>query len=201
MEKNSPESENQYIEFIYGKRYIKLRWNPETTTEDMIMDAIDGIGRKLIEYFSASFINFVNDRGRVVYIDAIASEIISPVFIRAPDAKKNLISTEIIIQDLKCCKFDRKQFFIIKNSKLVEENFIELKEITWSEITKHTKRKDCWMVLYNKVYNVTDYIKKHPGGDVIFKSVGKDATLLFNKHHPWVNPETAMKGLCIGIAK
>lgn len=59
MESISPESQNQYIEFIYGKRYIKLRWNPQTTTEDMVMDAIDAIGRKLIEYFSASFINFV----------------------------------------------------------------------------------------------------------------------------------------------
>lgn len=141
-----------------------------------------------------------------MYIDAIASEIISPVFIRAPDAKKNLILTEIIVkstqaQDLKCCRFDRKQFFVIKNSKLVEENIIELKEIPWSEIVKHTKRKDCWIVLNGKVYNVTDYIKKHPGGDIIFKSVGKDATLVFNQHHPWVYPETAMKGLCIGIAK
>ena len=33
---------------------------------------------------------------------------------------------------------------------------------------------------YNKVANITDWISKHPGGDIIMKGVGKDATELFN---------------------
>lgn len=84
---------------------------------------------------------------------------------------------------------------------MVEENKTEIKEIPWSEIEKHKKRNDSWIVLNNKVYNITDYIKRHPGGDVILKSAGKDGTLLFNQHHPWVYPDAVMKNACLGIAK
>lgn len=89
------ESPDQIVEFVYGRRYIKLRWNPQTTSEEMIMDAIDSLGRKFMEYYTATFINFfVNTKqtedGRIVHIDDIASASISPIYIRAPDAKKNL---------------------------------------------------------------------------------------------------------------
>ncbi|OMJ78679.1 hypothetical protein SteCoe_21440 [Stentor coeruleus] len=195
------ESSDKIVEFIYGRRYIKLRWNPQTTSEEMIMDAIDSLGRKFMEYYTATFINFVTEDGSIVHIDDIASASISPIYIRAPDAKKNLNISYTQIHDIKTHKFDKKQFFVIENSKLVEENKEIIKEISWAEIGKHSKRKDCWIVINGKVYEITEFIKRHPGGDIIMKSAGKDATLVFNKHHPWVFPETAIRGMCIGIAK
>ena len=51
------------------------------------------------------------------------------------------------------------------------------------EIKKHKKRDDCWLVIEDCVYNVTDYISQHPGGDRILEGAGKDATQLFKKYH------------------
>lgn len=36
------------------------------------------------------------------------------------------------------------------------------------------------MIINGKVYNVTKWIPKHPGGNVILQGIGKDATSLFN---------------------
>ncbi|OMJ95512.1 hypothetical protein SteCoe_1110 [Stentor coeruleus] len=200
------ESQDQFLEFIYGQRYIKLRWNPHITSEEMIIDAIDSLGNIFLEYFNSSFINFVNELGRIVSIDTIVFSKFSLIYIRAPDAKKNMnpCYAEVLhkqIVDIRTYKFDKKQFFVIKNCKLVEENNTETKEILWSEIEIHKKRNDCWIVLNKKVYDITDYIKKHPGGDVILKSAGKDGTLLFNQYHSWVYPDSILKNSYIGIVK
>lgn len=49
--------------------------------------------------------------------------------------------------------------------------------ITLEEVSKHATGKDCWMVIHGKVYNVTDFLDEHPGGDeVMISSSGKDAT-------------------------
>tara|TARA_S200000501_G_scaffold311612_1_gene302276 strand:- start:416 stop:631 length:216 start_codon:yes stop_codon:yes gene_type:complete len=47
------------------------------------------------------------------------------------------------------------------------------------EVKKHNKKTDAWLVIEKKVYNVTSWISKHPGGMIIMKGVGKDATSLF----------------------
>ena len=39
----------------------------------------------------------------------------------------------------------------------------------------------CWKALPNNVYNITDYIKMHPGGEVIMEEAGKDGTDAFCK--------------------
>jgi cytochrome b involved in lipid metabolism len=36
------------------------------------------------------------------------------------------------------------------------------------------------MCIAGKVYDVTEYAKRHPGGNVIYQGAGKDATLIFN---------------------
>lgn len=46
-----------------------------------------------------------------------------------------------------------------------------------SEISKHDKENDCWIVLFGEVYNLTDFLKDHPGGkDSLLLYAGKDAT-------------------------
>ena len=42
-------------------------------------------------------------------------------------------------------------------------------------------KKDNWMVINNKVLDLTSWIKKHPGGPIIKNGLGKEATDLFNK--------------------
>ena len=69
-----------------------------------------------------------------------------------------------------------------KNKKKQDKN---KKEYTMKEVSKHNTRKDAWTVINKGVYDITDWIDKHPGGDIIMKGVGKDATLLFeNIGHP-----------------
>lgn len=60
------------------------------------------------------------------------------------------------------------------------------KSYTAAEVAKHSNGQSCWLILDNKVYDVTTFIAKHPGGDAILKGCGKDATQMFAKH-----PESA----------
>lgn len=49
--------------------------------------------------------------------------------------------------------------------------------LTTAEIAKHNQASDCWIIIKNKVYNVTDYLNLHPGGaDRIIQYCGTDAT-------------------------
>ena len=50
---------------------------------------------------------------------------------------------------------------------------------TLTDVALHNSAASCWMVIRGKVYDVTKYISKHPGGNNILKGCGKDATSLF----------------------
>ncbi|GAV70689.1 Cyt-b5 domain-containing protein [Cephalotus follicularis] len=53
----------------------------------------------------------------------------------------------------------------------------ESKTFTLAEVSEHNNRKDCWLVIEGKVYNVTKFLEDHPGGDeVLLSATGKDAT-------------------------
>ncbi len=62
----------------------------------------------------------------------------------------------------------------------------ETKSYTAAEVAEHSNGQSCWLILDNKVYDVTTFIGKHPGGEAILKGCGKDATKMFAKH-----PESA----------
>lgn len=36
--------------------------------------------------------------------------------------------------------------------------------LSHDEIKKHGSVDDCWVILHSKVYDVTDFVKEHPGG-------------------------------------
>jgi len=76
-----------------------------------------------------------------------------------------------------------------------------LKNYTMDEIKQHNTANDGWMVLNGKVYNVTKYLAYHPGGSVINQGLGKDATVLFNQYHSWVNADHILKKYHIGSVK
>ncbi|KEG11203.1 cytochrome b5 [Trypanosoma grayi] len=51
---------------------------------------------------------------------------------------------------------------------------------TWEEIRKHNKDTDCWVVLYDRVLDVTKFLNEHPGGlDPINDLGGYDVTNSF----------------------
>jgi len=59
------------------------------------------------------------------------------------------------------------------------------KVISWDELAKHNTSSDCWLAIRGRVYDVTSWIPKHPGGnDTIVLNGGRDATQLFEAYHP-----------------
>lgn len=54
---------------------------------------------------------------------------------------------------------------------------------TWEEVQKHCHRTDKWLVINRKVYNITEWAKRHPGGiRVISHYAGEDATVPIRIH-------------------
>ncbi|SCZ91837.1 BZ3500_MvSof-1268-A1-R1_Chr5-3g08169 [Microbotryum saponariae] len=72
--------------------------------------------------------------------------------------------------------------------------------ISMEEVRTHRSKADCWVVLGDHVYDVTEFLEAHasskeadliPGGEaVILKAAGTDVTTLFDKIHP---PKTLEK--------
>lgn len=49
-----------------------------------------------------------------------------------------------------------------------------------TEVAKHNSTGNCWIIINSKVYNVTGYLRSHPGGaGTITLYCGKDATPAF----------------------
>ncbi|KAL3283525.1 hypothetical protein HHI36_006664 [Cryptolaemus montrouzieri] len=54
------------------------------------------------------------------------------------------------------------------------------REITLEEVLWHDTRKDCWMIIYDRVYDITEFLDEHPGGvDLLLEYAGRDATVAF----------------------
>jgi len=56
---------------------------------------------------------------------------------------------------------------------------------TLEEVAKHNNKESCWVILDDRVLDVTEFLKDHPGGELaILTFAGKDATEEFNMIHP-----------------
>mmetsp|Transcript_8860 Transcript_8860/g.18931 ORF Transcript_8860/g.18931 Transcript_8860/m.18931 type:complete len:134 (+) Transcript_8860:52-453(+) len=80
----------------------------------------------------------------------------------------------------------------------------EFKTYTREEVAKHSTRDDAWIIVQHKrtkewrVYDITEYIDEHPGGEAILKNAGKDSTAGFHGPH---HPDTVfvlVEDFCIG---
>ena len=67
------------------------------------------------------------------------------------------------------------------------------------QIQKHNKKYDGWMIINNKVFNVTPYIAYHPGGEkILLPYLGKDGTKAFNKYHNYISVDELLKKCYVG---
>ena len=69
-----------------------------------------------------------------------------------------------------------------------------------AEVAKHTKADDCWIIVRGKVYDVSNYLHLHQGGDeAILRVAGTDATeQVEGPQHPGTVPQLLQRFL-IGV--
>ncbi|KAI6173554.1 Cytochrome b5 heme-binding domain-containing protein [Aphelenchoides besseyi] len=54
------------------------------------------------------------------------------------------------------------------------------KQLTRAEVAEHNSNKSNWIVIGNKVYDVTKFMDEHPGGcEVLLEKAGEDRTEAF----------------------
>lgn len=60
------------------------------------------------------------------------------------------------------------------------QNESRLPQFTLDQVSQHASYDDCWIVIFDRVYDVTDFLREHPGGEyIIMESAGRDATIPF----------------------
>ena len=72
--------------------------------------------------------------------------------------------------------------------------------LTVEEVAKHKNRQSCWIIIHDKVYDVTKFLAAHPGGSsVIVFASGRDATNSFESLHPTMGKaRNLISQYCIG---
>lgn len=73
------------------------------------------------------------------------------------------------------------------------------KTFTAEEVAQHATRDDLWIIYNNKVYDVTQYLDEHPGGEeVILDCAGGDSTEPFDDIGHSDDAHEILASLCIG---
>ncbi|XP_058799091.1 cytochrome b5 reductase 4 isoform X2 [Phymastichus coffea] len=71
--------------------------------------------------------------------------------------------------------------------------------VTPAELARHNSQDDAWIAIRGVVFNVSRYMRFHPGGvPELMKAVGKDATKLFDDVHAWVNYQSILQKCVVG---
>lgn len=64
-----------------------------------------------------------------------------------------------------------------KNGESADEG---VKYYTLEDIRLHNMSNDTWLIIHNKIYDITSFLEEHPGGEeVLLEQAGTDATESF----------------------
>jgi cytochrome b involved in lipid metabolism len=72
--------------------------------------------------------------------------------------------------------------------------------LTATEVLKHSTGSDCWSVINGEVYDLTSYVKDHPGGASLLKAIcGKDGSASFAGQHAGASkPNNILAAFALG---
>lgn len=76
-----------------------------------------------------------------------------------------------------------------------------LRYFTWDEVAQRSGReKERWLVIERKVYNISEFTRRHPGGSrVISHYAGQDATVSAARRGHWRRRGWGARGQRLGI--
>ncbi|KAJ5168807.1 cytochrome b5 [Penicillium canariense] len=76
------------------------------------------------------------------------------------------------------------------------------KQFTLQEVTTHNTKKDLYMVIHDKVYDVTSFVDEHPGGEEVLLDVGgQDGSEAFEDVGHSDEAREILDGLLVGTVK
>jgi cytochrome b involved in lipid metabolism len=55
---------------------------------------------------------------------------------------------------------------------------------TLKDVAVHSTPTDCWVIVHGRVYDVSEFVPRHPGGSMIHVKAGGDCSHLFDSYHP-----------------
>lgn len=77
-------------------------------------------------------------------------------------------------------------------------NKLDQSTYTLSNLKTHKLKRNAWLIVDKNVYNVTNWIDKHPGGKIIMNGIGKDSTKIFKMIGHSKNAYSMLKKFKIG---
>jgi len=76
------------------------------------------------------------------------------------------------------------------------------KTFSYSDVSEHNSKKDLYLTIHEKVYNVTSFVDEHPGGEEVLLDVaGQDATEAFEDVGHSDEAREILEGLFVGVLK
>ena len=109
--------------------------------------------------------------------------------------KSNLVDDVLEIGSLGTPRFTYNGTMSMKS----EKEFIPNSHVKLSDVMHHNKLNDIWAIFDKKVYDVTNYIIRHPelvAG--LMDCIGKDCTHIFKLVHPTMSPCLFFKDELVG---
>ncbi|KAK3955073.1 cytochrome b5-like heme/steroid binding domain-containing protein [Pseudoneurospora amorphoporcata] len=75
-------------------------------------------------------------------------------------------------------------------------------QLTYQDVAEHNTKKDLYIVIHDKVYDVTKFVNEHPGGEEVLLDVGgQDATEAFEDVGHSDEAREALVPLLVGTLK
>ncbi|KAL4234975.1 hypothetical protein ACF0H5_006616 [Mactra antiquata] len=72
-------------------------------------------------------------------------------------------------------------------------------QYSMADVSEHCDGTSCWIVVSDKIYDVTEFLSKHPGGiEIILEHAGHDATIPFESKGHSNMAYTLMEQYCVG---
>lgn len=75
----------------------------------------------------------------------------------------------------------------------------KLRQYTLKEVAMHCTSESCWMIVFDKVYDLTEFNDFHPGGlEIMLEYAGTDATNAFNEKPHTIDAALLLERYLIG---